>query len=390
MLAGPGERRVEPAPVPRRRVVHQDGRAGRAPRAVVEARADAAQEGITRRGLGQHAVDHALVVEEVVLAVGLGQQAQRHQQPRFPAGEVPPAQAPPVGRELDRQVQPDLARIGAGAAAAPFELGQRQLADALLARDAAPGLERAARIGQVVDLVDDEQRLAVDADVARVAEVRQQRADVGLVVLVGVALLHQHLALAAVPGAAPVLVGPGQAVGEVRLAAGADLLDRALQQPVAVEPVVVVAEAADAVLPRQRRLRGARLGQAQVVEAELARQVRLVMALVERPRLGDVAPLGEALAPPGVVLRDRVELRQHDGDRQRLVGRGRGHRSGVHRGAGTGGISATSGFRGIGGGWHGSGDGRLRRGEDIRGHAAHRTAGACSASRHWAAMARVE
>ena len=42
--------------------------------------------------------------------------------------------------------------------------------------------------------------------------------------------------------------------------------------------------------------------------------MRLVVAVEQRLRLGDVGPLGEALAPPVVVFRDRVELRQVEGD----------------------------------------------------------------------------
>src|SRR5688572_25290672 len=39
------------------------------------------------------------------------------------------------------------------------------------------------------------------------------------------------------------------------------------------------------------------------------------MAWVERRRLGDVGPFGEALAPPFIVLRDRMELWKVEGKR---------------------------------------------------------------------------
>ena len=74
-------------------------------------------------------------------------------------------------------------------------------------------------------------------------------------------------------------------------------LERALEQPAAGEPVVPVAERFDPVRRRQLRLRGARLGQAQVVEAERAGELRLVVPGVERPGPRDVGPFGEARAP---------------------------------------------------------------------------------------------
>ena len=63
------------------------------------------------------------------------------------------------------------------------------------------------------------------------------------------------------------------------------------------------------------------LGQPQVVEAEVGGQRRLVVPAEERSGRADVGPLGEAGAPPLVVLRDRMELRQVEGDRARRLAR---------------------------------------------------------------------
>src|SRR5262245_53048119 len=81
--------------------------------------------------------------------------------------------------------------------------------------------------------------------------------------------------------------------------------------------------------PRQRRLRLAHLWRTQVVEAEVRRQMRLIVAVEERPRLRGVRPLGEASAPPAVVLRNRIELRQVERQEARTRGVGtdlEGHR----------------------------------------------------------------
>lgn len=64
----------------------------------------------------------------------------------------------------------------------------------------------------------------------------------------------------------------------------------------------------DAVLPCKSRLCLPDLGQSEVIESEIAREVRLVVPGKQRPRFRDVAPLRETLAPPRVVFRDGVEL----------------------------------------------------------------------------------
>ena len=57
-------------------------------------------------------------------------------------------------------------------------------------------------------------------------------------------------------------------------------------------------------------LRLPRFRHPEVVVAEVGRQVRLIVAGKERPGLADVRPLGETLAPPDVIFRNRMKLRQ--------------------------------------------------------------------------------
>ncbi len=149
--------------------------------------------------------------------------------------------------------------------------------------------------------------------------------DEGQVVRGAVLLSDQDLAVAPVPAPGPVLVGPAQAERQVDVVVGQPLPQRILHQGAAAEPVVVEAERANAVLRGQARLVAHHLRVAQVVEAQVRRQPRLRMAFELRQRPGDVAPLGEPFAPPGVVLGERMELRQverHQRGRQR-AGQGR-------------------------------------------------------------------
>ena len=54
----------------------------------------------------------------------------------------------------------------------------------------------------------------------------------------------------------------------------------------------------------------AALRHSQVIEAEVSGNMRLIVPRIQRSRLGDVRPFGEAVTPPFVVFRDRMELRQ--------------------------------------------------------------------------------
>ena len=118
-----------------------------------------------------------------------------------------------------------------------------------------------------------------------------------------------------VPAPGPVLVGPAQAEREVEVRVGQQLIERLAQQPSAAEPVVVIAEPVQPVEPGQLDLPALHVGQPEVVEPELAGQMRLIVAGELRLAAGDVGPLGESLSPPLVVLGDRVELRQVERDR---------------------------------------------------------------------------
>ena len=132
----------------------------------------------------------------------------------------------------------------------------------------APHLDRASHVGKERRTINSEDRLAVDADIARIAEdLIEQVADVRAVVLFGVILPDQHLLFAAVPRPRPVFIGPAEHEGEVGFPRSEHLLQRPLHQLVTVEPVMVVAEPRQTVSLGQLRLPVAHFGHPQVVKS---------------------------------------------------------------------------------------------------------------------------
>ena len=198
---------------------------------------------------------------------------------------------------------------------------------AILCRQLPPLRHERIGILEVERIEDGEQRLAVHADVARIAECRKQRAEMHLVVgRPQVALLHQDLRtflarLGIGPGSgSPGVVGPAQTERKVRLPAGNHFIEGTLQQLAAVsEPVVVVAEAFDARFARQRGLRFARFWKTQVVKAQVSRDARLHMPAEQGLGRHYIGPFREPGAPPRIVFRNRVELREIKSDDPILI-----------------------------------------------------------------------
>src|SRR5438874_9465211 len=83
-----------------------------------------------------------------------------------------------------------------------------------------------------------------------------------------------------------------------------------MQKPFTIEPVMIVAKAVEPIFPGQINLCLPHFGQPQIVETKIGWQVWLVVASKERPRFHNVGPLSKPLAPPRIVFRDRVKLRQ--------------------------------------------------------------------------------
>ena len=162
--------------------------------------------------------------------------------------------------------------------------------------------------------VDEQQRATVDADVALVLEVRHEIVEDGQVTDTIVVLGHEHVLLAAVPATRPRLVGPAEAEREVRL-------------PVARASARVAAPAAVGRRTSRSSSRSRRC-HAPVRAPPGADGHRGRGGRSSRAQPGswgprgrdtaggrlDLCPVGEALAPPLVVLRDAVILGQVEGD----------------------------------------------------------------------------
>src|SRR5687767_1763210 len=278
-----------------------------ATRRIVPARRHSGKALVVDPGLRQHRADHLVIIVDIVPLIEIAGESER-------AGIAPvrlPAErgreVVPVGLELDRGIEAQCVRIVALVGKA-FDSAQVDFADAQCPCRLAPDLGRPRRIGEPARPVHQKDRLAVDADVPLIAERTCQPLHVAPVVLLTILLGDQDLRILPVPPSRPVLIGPAEAERKPRLSRRENLVHRSLEQPVAAEPVVVIAEAEDAVLLRKLGLCGAGFRQAQVVETEIRWEVRLMVSGELRARAYDVGPLGEALAPPPIILRDRVEL----------------------------------------------------------------------------------
>src|SRR5215510_3366881 len=100
------------------------------------------------------------------------------------------------------------------------------------------------------------------------------------------------------PDSGPGLVGPANAEWKIGFARCKNFLEWTLEYPATGKPVVVVAKPLDAIRAGQIGLFLTGLGNAQIVKAEIRRNVRLVMPFEQGFRCCGVGPLRETLAPP--------------------------------------------------------------------------------------------
>src|SRR5262245_11498848 len=123
-------------------------------------------------------------------------------------------------------------------------------------------------------------------------------------------MLRDQRLLTAVGAARPVLVRPAQT--ERKRQGGILEMSQQgqLEQTLPGKPVEVVAEATQTVLLGQLDLTPLHRLHAQVVEAQLTGQARLMLALDLWQPTRHIGPLREALAPPLITLGRWVELGQ--------------------------------------------------------------------------------
>ena len=135
------------------------------------------------------------------------------------------------------------------------------------------------------------------------------------VIRLAVLLGDEHSTAFAVPGPGPFFISPAEGKRKVGGTRFEDFIERPIEKPPAVEPVVVIHESGHAVASSQIRLCFSHFGNSQVVIAKFPRNVRLIVTGKERSGLRDVGPFGEALSPPLVILRNRMKLRQVERER---------------------------------------------------------------------------
>ena len=138
-----------------------------------------------------------------------------------------------------------------------------------------------------------------------------------MIVFSRIRLLDQNPVRRPVPYAGPRLICPTQTERIVRLPRSQHLGERPLEDALAAEPVVIVAERLDSEFTRQLGLRGTSLRDSEIVKAEVGRNVRLIVAAKQWLRLGGVRPLRKACSPPLVVLGNRMKLREIERDQSR-------------------------------------------------------------------------
>src|SRR5258705_4103859 len=103
----------------------------------------------------------------------------------------------PIRSELYGGIEADGLRIDVGNQA--LDAGEVEVADACGDGSFPPDRSGSGGVGQELSSIDKEQRLTVDPHVSTVSKGRQQMLDVGAVILVGVCLRPQYLAVMAIP-----------------------------------------------------------------------------------------------------------------------------------------------------------------------------------------------
>lgn len=199
-------------------------------------------------------------------------------------------------------------------------LGEREEVEprqAVLRCQAVPCVEEQMAIGNVRPDEHAEEQFAIHLDIALVPKGGQHRHEMCFVVFnARIGLLHkQFVGRVGLPGLGiPGVVGPAKAEGKVGFAALHHGIEHLREQPFATtKPVVPIAEALDAGFACQLRLSFAGLRHAQVVEAQVAWQLGLVVSLEEGLGTRHVGPLRESRFPPPVVLGRGIELRKVEG-----------------------------------------------------------------------------
>ena len=174
----------------------------------------------------------------------------------------------------------------------------------------APFLQPCCRIRQVLRTVDNDDLSALIGNVAWIAEIRFHRLKRCNGIFWTILLRDQDFVFGCVPASCPVLVCPAKAERHVGLFVSEHVVQRTFHETLSGEPIEMIAKCIYSVILRHTDLLVANFGNPQVIESKIARKVRLIMANEKRSRAGHVCPFREPFAPPGIVFRKRMILRQ--------------------------------------------------------------------------------
>src|SRR5262249_12068176 len=141
-----------------------------------------------------------------------------------------------------------------------------------------PHAEAIPSVTKVLRMVHDEQGGIIKSDVAVVFEKRNDALDEFHIIIRKVFLLKQDFILRPIPPSGPVLVRQAQTERNVAARVRQHVIERPVQDALTREPIVMITKPIDAVLFGKRNLIAAGLAQPQVVEAEIGRQMGLVVA----------------------------------------------------------------------------------------------------------------
>ena len=86
-----------------------------------------------------------------------------------------------------------------------------------------------------------------------------------------------------------------------------------------IKPVMPIAKTFDSGISRKLSLRLSCLWNAQIIEAQVSRNSRLIMPMKIFFSFCNISPFSKALAPPFIILRNRMKLRKIKGDYTRFV-----------------------------------------------------------------------
>ena len=197
---------------------------------------------------------------------------------------------------------------------------QVEAREAFADRQLLKGFHQHRQIWNVGGLENGQHRAPVDPDVILTLEVRQVRVEVAPVVVAPQVMLS--LQQASVALVQPVMVRPCEAVAHLQVQIEHQLRGRFQQSLSIAEPVIPDQEAADAMRAGDTVLQLDGIAAQQAVFPKGRNRPTDALPAVMGSSILQVAPFGESGAPPGVIFRNDMKLRQVVGEAERRVWHG--------------------------------------------------------------------